>query len=86
MAFVGELANALVKAVHLDLFPSEHADVFGMESSRKDPNTYVMGTGRPALKPKYTNCEEMKQVLVETRVQEILLRCVKVVVGRCCHL
>ena len=71
MAFLGDLANELVKAVHLDLFPEQYGEVFGMGSSDGGLNSNVLGTWQTAMIKKLVKLDDIKEALVNNRVNEL---------------
>ena len=81
MAFLGDLANELVKAAHLDLFPEQYGEVFGMGSSDGGLNSNVLGTWQTALKKKLVKLDDIKEALINNRVNELFYKATQTLGG-----
>lgn len=81
MAFLGDIANELVKAVHMDIFPTQYEDVFGMGSSDGVLNSNVLGTWQTALKKKLVKLDDIKEALTNNRVNELFYKATQTLGG-----
>ena len=81
MAFLGDLANELVKAVHLDLFPEQYGEVFGMGSSDGGLNSNVLGTWQIAMIKKLVKLDDIKEALIDNRVNELFYKATQTLGG-----
>ena len=71
MASVAELAQVLIRSVHLDLFPEQYADVFGMGNASSTLNSNVLGTWQFVMKTKFIKIGQLKEAIANNEVLEL---------------
>ena len=71
MASVAELAQVLIRSVHLDLFPEQYADVFGMGNASSMLNSNVLGTWQFVMKTKFVKIGQLKAAITKNKVLEL---------------
>ena len=71
MAFLGDLAYVLTRAVYADKFPEEEGAVFGLEVPHR---AAVLGTWQTLCKYKFVNLVEVKEAISTNQVRELFCK------------